>query len=100
MSARARLRLAAARPGQNRRGAYWPTSRRRCGGWRPWSRLERDLHDGIQQRLVSLALKVQTIKMRTSRPADEIHIVYTEFMTMMTQRPVVRRLLPLEVEEV
>jgi F-type H+-transporting ATPase subunit gamma len=31
---------------------------------------------------------------------DEIHIVYTEFMTMMTQRPVVRRLLPLEVEEV
>src|SRR5215475_4510685 len=31
---------------------------------------------------------------------DEINIVYTEFMTMMTQRPVVRRLLPLEVEEV
>jgi len=31
---------------------------------------------------------------------DEIHIVYTEFMTMMTQRPVVRRLLTLEVEEV
>jgi F-type H+-transporting ATPase subunit gamma len=31
---------------------------------------------------------------------DEIHIVSTEFMTMMTQRPVVRRLLPLEVEEV
>jgi F-type H+-transporting ATPase subunit gamma len=38
------------------------------------------------------------------RPADEggvdeIHIVYTEFVTMLTQRPVVRRLLPLEFEE-
>ena len=31
---------------------------------------------------------------------DEIHLVYTEFVSMLTQRPVVRRLLPLEVEEV
>ncbi|MQA81088.1 MAG: F0F1 ATP synthase subunit gamma [Streptosporangiales bacterium] len=30
---------------------------------------------------------------------DEIHIVYTEFVSMLTQRPAVRRLLPLEVEE-
>ncbi|HEY9522233.1 MAG TPA: F0F1 ATP synthase subunit gamma [Thermopolyspora sp.] len=30
---------------------------------------------------------------------DEIHVVYTEFVTMLTQRPVVRRILPLEVEE-
>jgi F-type H+-transporting ATPase subunit gamma len=30
---------------------------------------------------------------------DEIHIVYTEFVSMLTQAPVVRRLLPLEVEE-
>jgi F-type H+-transporting ATPase subunit gamma len=30
---------------------------------------------------------------------DEIHIVYTEFISMLTQRPVVRRVLPLEVEE-
>ena len=35
-------------------------------------RLERDLHDGIQQRLVSLALKARTIQMMTPRPADEI----------------------------
>jgi F-type H+-transporting ATPase subunit gamma len=39
-----------------------------------------------------------------NRPAaeggvDEIHIVYTEFVSMLTQRPVVRRILPLEVEE-
>jgi F-type H+-transporting ATPase subunit gamma len=30
---------------------------------------------------------------------DEIHIVYTEFVSMLTQRPVIRRLLPLEIEE-
>ena len=35
--ARSRLRPAAARPGQNRPGACWPASRRRCGGWRRWS---------------------------------------------------------------
>jgi F-type H+-transporting ATPase subunit gamma len=29
---------------------------------------------------------------------DEIHIVYTEFVSMLTQRPVLRRLLPLEIE--
>jgi F-type H+-transporting ATPase subunit gamma len=30
---------------------------------------------------------------------DEIHIVYTEFVNMIIQRPVCRRILPLEVEE-
>jgi F-type H+-transporting ATPase subunit gamma len=30
---------------------------------------------------------------------DEIHLVCTEFVSMLTQRPVVRRLLPLEIEE-
>jgi signal transduction histidine kinase len=35
-------------------------------------RLERDLHDGIQQRLVSLALKAGTIAMMTPPPAGEI----------------------------
>jgi F-type H+-transporting ATPase subunit gamma len=38
------------------------------------------------------------------RPADvggvdEIYVVYTEFVSMLTQRAVVRRLLPLEIEE-
>jgi F-type H+-transporting ATPase subunit gamma len=38
------------------------------------------------------------------KPADqgglgEIHVVYTEFVSMLTQRPEVHRLLPLEVEE-
>jgi signal transduction histidine kinase len=35
-------------------------------------RLERDLHDGIQQRLVSLALKAQMIQQMTPRPAGKI----------------------------
>ena len=37
-------------------------------------RLERDLHDGIQQRLVSLALKARTIETMTSpsQPADQV----------------------------
>ena len=35
-------------------------------------RLERDLHDGIQQRLVSLALNARTIAMMRPRPAKEI----------------------------
>jgi F-type H+-transporting ATPase subunit gamma len=30
--------------------------------------------------------------------ADEIHVVYTEFVSMLTQRAVARRLLPLEIE--
>jgi signal transduction histidine kinase len=35
-------------------------------------RLERDLHDGIQQRLVSLALKARATEAMTARPAEEI----------------------------
>jgi F-type H+-transporting ATPase subunit gamma len=39
-----------------------------------------------------------------ARPAeeggvDEIHLVHTEFVSMLTQRPVLRRLLPLEIRE-
>jgi F-type H+-transporting ATPase subunit gamma len=30
---------------------------------------------------------------------DEIHLVYTEFVSMLTQRPAIRRILPLEVRE-
>ena len=30
---------------------------------------------------------------------DEIYIVYNEFVSMLTQQPVIRRLLPLEIEE-
>jgi F-type H+-transporting ATPase subunit gamma len=30
---------------------------------------------------------------------DEIHLVYTEFVSMLTQRPVIRRILPMEIEE-
>jgi signal transduction histidine kinase len=35
-------------------------------------RIERDLHDGIQQRLVSLALKARELETTTPRPSEEI----------------------------
>ncbi len=31
---------------------------------------------------------------------DEIHVVYTEFVSMLTQKPVIHRLLPLQITEV
>jgi PAS domain S-box-containing protein len=35
-------------------------------------RIERDLHDGIQQRLVAIALQARVTAMMTPRPSDEI----------------------------
>ena len=35
----------------------------------------------------------------TDNRVDEIHLVTTDFVSMLTQRPAVRRLLPLEIEE-
>jgi signal transduction histidine kinase len=35
-------------------------------------RLERDLHDGIQQRLVSLALKARAAETMTPQPSNQI----------------------------
>jgi signal transduction histidine kinase len=35
-------------------------------------RVERDLHDGLQQRLVSLVLKARTIEMMTPQPVEEM----------------------------
>jgi F-type H+-transporting ATPase subunit gamma len=46
----------------------------------------------------------ETLLEAFGRPAaeggiDEIHLVYTQFVSMLSQRPVVRRILPLEIEE-
>jgi F-type H+-transporting ATPase subunit gamma len=51
------------------------------------------------------AREIAEVLLAEFRPAaeggfDEIHLVYTEFVSMLTQRPVVRRILPLEIEEV
>ncbi len=32
-------------------------------------------------------------------PVDEIYLVYTEFVSMLTQRPVIHRMLPLQIED-
>jgi F-type H+-transporting ATPase subunit gamma len=54
-------------------------------------------------RQANAAEITQTLLDAYNRPAqdggvDEIHVVYTEFVSMLTQRAVVRRLLPLEIE--
>src|SRR6201993_2812634 len=59
-STQSRAELSASRP---RIGAAADETRRQ---------LERDLHDGIQQRLVWLGLKAQMIQTMTPRPADNI----------------------------
>ena len=38
-------------------------------------------------------------RLRTEGGVDEIHLVYTEFVSMLTQTPQARRILPLEIEE-
>jgi F-type H+-transporting ATPase subunit gamma len=55
-------------------------------------------------RQTNAAEITRTLLEAYARPADEggvdeINIVYTEFVSMLTQRPVVRRLLPLEIRE-
>ncbi|MGH3319407.1 MAG: F0F1 ATP synthase subunit gamma [Streptosporangiaceae bacterium] len=49
---------------------------------------------GIGQRLID-----EFLRSADEGGVDEIHVVYTEFVSMLTQRATVRRLLPLEVEE-
>jgi F-type H+-transporting ATPase subunit gamma len=53
-----------------------------------------------QARDVTTTLLEQFAQPSSEGGVDEIHLVYTEFVSMLTQRPVVRRILPLEIEEV
>src|SRR5579872_699985 len=41
----------------------------------------------------------QILDAYNSNDVDEIHLVSTEFVSMLTQRPVARRVVPLEIEE-
>ena len=50
-------------------------------------------------REVAEALLEAFLKPASEGGVDEIHIVYTQFENMVLQRPVAKRLLPLEVEE-
>lgn len=50
-------------------------------------------------REITTALLEAYEKPRDEGGVDEIHIIYTDFVSMLTQVPVIRRLLPLEIEE-
>ncbi len=80
------------------KGIVWHRFRDReiSGSWQSFS-------DNPQ--LSDAATITQTLLAAFERPVheggvDEIHLVYTEFVSMLAQRPVVRRILPLEIEEV
>jgi F-type H+-transporting ATPase subunit gamma len=79
------------------RGITWHRFRGRAmaGQWHGFS--EAPKHDNARDLAATL---VEAF----GRPADdggvdEIYIVYTEFVSMLTQNAVVRRILPLEIEE-
>jgi F-type H+-transporting ATPase subunit gamma len=66
-----------------------------AGAWTGFS----DNPGYINAKEISDALLEAFLKPVEDGGVDELHIVYTEFVSMLTQRPVVRRLLPLEVVE-
>jgi F-type H+-transporting ATPase subunit gamma len=47
----------------------------------------------------AVALAEPLLKAFEANEVDEIHLVATDFVSMLTQRPSVRRLIPLEIEE-
>lgn len=81
-----------------RKGIAWFEFRGRelAGSWDGFS--ERPTYADAQQ--VGRTLIDAFLQPTDEGGVDEIHIVYTEFLSMLSQRPDVRRILPLEVEEV
>jgi F-type H+-transporting ATPase subunit gamma len=81
-----------------RKGVGWHKFRQRplAGEWSGFS--DRPSYDDAKELADTL---IQAFNTPTEEGGvDEIHLVYTEFVSMLTQRVVVRRILPLEVEEV
>jgi F-type H+-transporting ATPase subunit gamma len=66
-----------------------------AGSWAGFS----DNPTYVNAKEISDALLAAFLTPTEEGGVDELHIVYTEFVSMLTQRPVVRRLLPLEVVE-
>jgi F-type H+-transporting ATPase subunit gamma len=66
-----------------------------AGAWTGFS----DNPGYVNAKEISDALLEAFLKPTEEGGVDELHIVYTEFVSMITQRAVVRRLLPLEVVE-
>jgi F-type H+-transporting ATPase subunit gamma len=80
------------------KGITWHRFRERemAGEWRGYS--ERPTPDDASK--IATALIEAFERPAAEGGVDEIHLVYTQFVSMLTQRPAVRRILPLEVREV
>jgi F-type H+-transporting ATPase subunit gamma len=80
-----------------RKGLVWNRFRSRdmAGEWSGFSDTPRH-HDATA---ITEALLDYFARPAEEGGVDEIYLVYTEFVSMLTQRPVVHRLLPLEITE-
>jgi F-type H+-transporting ATPase subunit gamma len=80
-----------------RKGITWHRfrSREMAGEWNGFS----DTPTYENAREITAALLAAYEQPTQEGGVDEIHVVYTDFVSMLTQQPVVRRLLPLEIEE-
>jgi F-type H+-transporting ATPase subunit gamma len=80
-----------------RKGITWHRFRRReMGG--EWSGFS-DTPTSEKAAEITAALLEAYERPASEGGVDEIHLVHTEFVSMLTQRPVIRRILPLEIEE-
>ncbi len=80
-----------------RKGIVWHRFRDRpmMGEWSGFS----DTPAYVNANQITRALLDLFLRPTQEGGVDEIHLVYTEFVSMLTQRPVIHRLLPLEIEE-
>jgi F-type H+-transporting ATPase subunit gamma len=80
-----------------RKGVSWHRFRQReiAGEWSGFSEVPQ--HADASE--ITSAILEAFNKPTEEGGVDEVHIVFTEFVSMLTQRAVVRRLLPLEIEE-
>jgi F-type H+-transporting ATPase subunit gamma len=80
-----------------RKGIIWHRFRQRemAGEWSGFSDTPRNANAAE----ITAALLDAYAKPASEGGIDEIYMVHTEFVSMLTQRPVTRRVLPLEIEE-
>jgi F-type H+-transporting ATPase subunit gamma len=77
-----------------RKGVTWHTFRGREMGGR-WEGFSRRPSYGDAKEIAGMLIE----SFKEEDGIDEIHVVYTEFVSMLTQNVIVKRILPLEVEE-
>jgi F-type H+-transporting ATPase subunit gamma len=77
-----------------RKGVIWHTFRSREMGGR-WEGFSRRPSYGDAKEIAGTLIE----SFKAEDGIDEIHVVYTEFVSMLTQNVIVKRILPLEVEE-